>query len=247
MNEIALKSSNPVTGAIALGGVLDAAKVVLVDPTTGNPGLISGEDQATDTLRVISGAATMISVIPLTDTLGFKPNSDVVMGTIGAAGDIVTSVIVNVQDNTKCAVYVRDGDAPDPITGTTGTAPTASSTLVLTSTASSNVTANQYAGRVLSITYIPTGGTAAKFKRLITAHAAVTISTAWTSITVDEAVPAGATITQWAIEHQSSVQLVGPAQPDKRPIVLPGFRSVNGRIRFSVDSGCQIQVAGKFI
>jgi hypothetical protein len=208
--------------------------------------LSTGADAAANAVRVVRGANNPFIVSPLTDSLGFKPNSDVVLGTIGAAGDIIDSIVINILDNTKCAVFLRDGDTTDTITGTTGTAPSAGTTLTLTATASGSSAANLYAGRVLSITYTPTGGTSTKFKRLITAHAIVSSTTAWSSITVDEALPAGATITQWAIEHQSSVQLCNAAMPDKRPITLPGGRSQNGRWKLSVDSGAQVTALGSF-
>jgi hypothetical protein len=207
--------------------------------------MMYGEDKASNSVRVTKAASTLLIITPLVDTLGPKPNVDVTLGTIGQAGDIIDSLVINVLDNTACAVFLRDGDVPDLVTGTTGTGPSAGTTLVLTSTASSSATANQYFGRVLSITYTPTSGTSTKMKRRIVAHAAPS-GTAWSSITVDEAVPAGATITQWAIEHQSSVQLCGAALPDSRPVVIPCGRSQNGRYRLTVDKGAQVTVLGSF-
>jgi hypothetical protein len=209
-------------------------------------GLISGEDQTADALKVTRAAATPVTVLPLTDSLGLKPNSDVMLGTIGAPGDIIDTLIVNIQDYTRCAVFLRDGNVPDPVTGTSGTAPSAGTNLALTAASAFTATANQYAGRVLSVTYTPTSGTSSTFKRLIVGHAAVAASVTLSSLTVDETIPAGATITQWAIEHASSVQIVGPSLSDRHPLIIPWGRSINGGFRLSVDAGVQVTALGKF-
>lgn len=215
------------------------------DDHTTSVTLSTGADAAANAVRVMRGANTPLVVSPAFDAQGAKPNVDVILGTIGQVGDIIDSLVINVLDNTACAVFLRDGDVPDLVTGTAGTNPAAGTVLTLTSTASSAATANQYFNRVLSITYVPTSGAATKIKRRIVAHAAPS-GTAWSSITVDQAVPAGATITQWAIEHQSSVQMCGAAMPDSRPIVIPGGRSQNGRYRLTVDKGAQVTVLGSF-
>lgn len=242
-----------VTASVASAGATDFRRtsdgaqswVGVGDDHTLPVSLSTGADTAANAVRVMRGANTPLVVLPAFDAQGPKPNIDVILGTIGQVGDVIDSLIINVLDNTACAVFLRDGDVPDLVTGTSGTSPAGSTVLTLTSTASSAAVTNQYFGRVLSLTYIPTSGAATKIKRRIVAHAAPS-GTAWSSITVDQAVPAGATVTQWAIEHQSSVQLCGAAMPDSRPIVLPGGRSQNGRYRLTVDKGAQVTALGSF-
>jgi hypothetical protein len=209
--------------------------------------LISGEDQAKGWLKVADGATQMYHSEPTPTATGGDMPTELALGAAGAAGDYLKTLIVSVSSATNAAVYlVQDGQA-SLTSGGSGTALAAAGTSVtLTATAAFTATQNAHKGRILTLTYTPTGGAAPiKFRRRVTAHAAFTAATTLT-FTVSHNLPAGGTIGTWTLEGTGSFELV----PYNTPVGLTrlelGMVSTYGGWKINSDSGVSVTAIGKF-
>ncbi len=208
--------------------------------------LMAGEDPLRGWQAVEDGATQGYHLIPTPTATGGDMPSERLLGTTGNVGDYLKDLHLQVRNNTNAAVFLsQDGDAPIA-SGTAGTAPSASTTVAVTASANVTATQNQYAGRIVKITYIPTGGASAiVLKRRITAHAAFAATTAL-SFTVSHAVPAGAAITAWQLEPASSFEVIPYNTPVGRLPCHFGERSVYGGWRVHADSGVDVHATGNF-
>lgn len=216
---------------------------------TGLATLIAGEDQSRNAIRTISGAQQYGVIRPLPSAAAASstmPLSNVIAGGgVGAAGDLLSTFNINVGSNTNAAVYIQDGSIAAIAGGTTATSPTNTTTLAATASAPQTWTANQYAGNLVSVTYIPTGGAVTTVIRKIVSHALVSASTA-ISVVVTHAIPAGASVTAWSLLPLSAWEVL----PFNAPIgfypITYGRASVNGGWKISVDLGAQVEYSGIF-
>lgn len=210
--------------------------------------LISGEDQTNSWIRQADGAGQFYVVAPTVTAGGRMPNSDVLLGATGAAGDYLKALTVRVDSAANAAVYLNNGAPTVLNSGTSGTNPAAGTvTQALVATASFSATADQYQDAILSITYTPTGSAAAvKCKRRVVSHAVVSASTA-ISVVMTHPLPAGATITAWSLESPASSWEVLPFNTLPGAYTLPyGAPSTLGAWKVSVDLGAQLTATGKF-
>lgn len=219
---------------------------------TGNTGssvalsaLISGEDQLNNWLQIADGAWQYYNVDPVQIGGILSPNTNRILGNVGAVGDYIKSLVLNVTSNTASAVYLQDGIGTNQLSGSAGTNPTGNTTLAVTAS-STTAAANAYAGSIATVTYTPTGGGSTTFKRRIVSHAAFSAATAL-SFTVTHNLPAGATITAWTVEPAStSFELVPPTMAVGIYTLPLGLKSTLGGWRLSIDSGVLVLATGKF-
>jgi hypothetical protein len=212
-------------------------------------GLGSGEDQSHGWQATVSAASRGQHVMPInTATAGtFLPNSNVGLGTTGGAvGDYLKSLRLNITSATNAAVYLSQANQVNVVAGTSGTDPTAATSVTLVS-AIFNAAANKYAGYILSITYTPTGGAAGTVvKKKIVSHVAFSSATSLT-FTVTDNLPAGATITAWALEPIATSYEVVPFNQPVGILVLPiDERSTLGGWQLSIGTGVEAHATGWF-
>lgn len=207
--------------------------------------LISGEDQTNNWLQTADGGWQYYNVDPPSIGGITSPNTNKILGTAGAAGDYLKTLVLNVVSNTTSAVYLTDGVGTNQLSGTAGTNPPGTTTLTVTATATT-AAANAYAGSIVSVTYTPTSGASTVFKRRIVSHAAFAAATSL-AFTVTHALPAGATITAWAVEPALTSFEVVPYNMAVGVYTLPlGIKSTVGGWRLSTDSGVLVLATGKF-
>lgn len=207
---------------------------------------LAGENQDDDWMASEDGATQGYHIVPTPTASGGDMPTERVLGQVGDVGDYLKDVHIQVANNTNAAVYLsQDGDAALS-SGTVGTAPSGTTTVAVTASANFTATANQHRGRIIKITFIPTGGAAAiSLKRRITAHGAFAATTAL-SFTVTHAVPAGAAITAWQLEPASSYEVTPYNTPVGSFTRHFGERSVYGAWRINCDSGVDVHITGKF-
>lgn len=207
--------------------------------------LISGEDQYNNWMQVADGGWQYYNVDPAQLGGIVSPNTNKALGTIGAAGDYLKSLTLNVTSNTASAVYLQDGSGTNQLSGTAGTNPPGTTTLTVTAS-STTAAANFYAGSIISVTYTPTSGASTTFKRRIVSHGAFSAATSL-AFTVTHALPAGATITAWAVEPAAtSFELVPSTMAVGIYIIPLGIKSTLGPWKLSIDSGVLALAVGKF-
>lgn len=222
----------------------------LTDPTTQGRftylrSLLAGEDQIRDVLRIVDGASQGVHQLPINHSSGQYQNSDVILGTTGAAGDLLKHLSINVSSATNAAVYLSQVGAAPLTLGTAGTSPAGTTTLAVTATTAFTATAKQHVGRIISVTYTPTSGPSVKIKRKVVDHAAFSAVTAL-SFTLSHAIPAGASITAWQLEPISSWEVVpfnAAVGMYNKPL---GERSTIGGWQLSTDTGVEVHANGIF-
>jgi len=235
---------------------------VTTDPNTGvqtwypdyfDANLLSGEDQTNDWMKIADGASLYQFLVPqpTTGSLLLLPLTNKLLGSTGGIGDYLKSltVIATSGSPTDTGVYLTDGVPTNVTSGTAGgtfAGVPAGTVLALTASSVFTVSANQLAGCILTLTYVPTNGTAVTMKRKITEHAAVSGATAFAP-KLSSDTPAGATLSGWTVEPAaSSVELLPPNMP-KGVYHLPlGLKSLVGGWRVSIGTQVQVVATGKF-
>lgn len=242
--------TSPAAPAAATWVLPSEAETFQLDPNETNPvtlnSLISGEDQTNDWMQVASGANQYYSVIPAVQaTSGTASPKTQTLGIVGAAGDYLKSLVLTVSAATDSYVYLQDGNASPVMSGTTSTAPSGTTTFAATASAAQTAAINAYANYVLTITYIPTGGSSITIKRKVISHAAVSASTA-VSFVVDVAIPAGASATAWSLEQLSAFQIMPYNQPVGTYQFVFDTKSTLGGWKLSIGSTVTALATGKF-
>lgn len=199
-----------------------------------------------NSIQVTNGAPQYTTVLPYVQlTSGVASHNSKVLGTTGAAGDYIKSLIVNVTSATDAGVFLQDGSAAGVMTGSASTAPSGTTTFAATASVAQTAAINAYANYILSITYIPTGGSAVTVKRRVISHAAFSATTA-VSFVVELAIPAGASATSWTLEQPSAFQVVPFNQPVGTIQLALDAKSVNGGWKLSIGSTVSVVAVGRF-
>lgn len=209
-------------------------------------GLISGEDQAKNWLRTADGATQGYQLNPYGSGAAGDVTAETVLGASGASGDYLKSLTYNVRNATAAAAFVlQDGQVLGTV-GTSGTAPTGTTTISVVATAAITLLQNQFSGRIIMITYTPTGASGTvKLRRRITSHAAFASATSL-SFTVTHAVPAGGAISAWQVEGPDCYEILPYNTPVGMYQIKLGEVSTTGAWRIAVDSGVSCHAIGKF-
>lgn len=242
-------TSTPLPVSFSTSGGMDV-RISGVTTTTPLPvtlnGLLAGEDQTNNWLKTADGATQGYHINPAGSGSAGDVANETVLGASGAAGDYLKSMTFVVRSASAASVFVLQDGQVLGSSGSSGTAPSGTTTISVVATAAITLTQNQFSGRVIMITYTPTGASSSvKVRRRITAHAAYTSATSL-SFTVTHAVPAGGAISAWQIEGAASYELL----PYNMPVGVYQFNlgevSTYGAWRIAVDSGVSAHVVGKF-
>lgn len=229
-------STNPLPVEFSTAGGMDVSLV----------SLISGEDQTNNWLKTADGATQGYHLNPYGSGSAGDVGNYTVLGASGAAGDYLKSLIFSVRSATTAAAFILQDGQVLGTTGSSGTAPSGTTTLSVTATSAVTVPQNYWSGRIISFSYQPTGAaTTHKIYRRITAHAAFSSATAL-SFTVTHAVPAGGVISSWQVEGVNSYEIL----PYNTPVGVYKFDlgevSTSGAWRIAIDSGVSCHAVGKF-
>lgn len=209
--------------------------------------LLSGEDQTKGWLSVADGASQSYHIVPTPTASGGDMPTEISVGTAATIGDFLKTLMLNVRSNTNAAVYLSQDGQAALTSGSTGTAMASAGTSVtVVATSAVTATANSLAGRVLMVTYTPTGGaTPLRFRRRIVSHAAFSAATSLTFV-VTHNLPAGAAISNWQVDGDASFELVPYNNPVGAVRMELGIKSTYGGWRVACDSGVDALVIGKF-
>lgn len=238
-------SVNPLPVEFSTAGGMDVTVLNTSLPVT-LAGLISGEDQTNNWLKTADGATQGYHLHPAGSGSVAAVPSETVLGASGAAGDYLKKITFVVTSATNAAAFICQDGQVLATNGSTGTAPSGTTTIAVTATAAVTLLQNQLAGRVIMITYTPTGASGTvKLRRRIVSHAAFASATAL-SFTVTHAVPAGSAISTWQVEGVNTYELIPYNMPVGLYQIDLGEVSTNGAWRIAVDSGVSAHAVGKF-
>lgn len=181
---------------------------MMCNGTVGLNTLSAAEDQSLKADRQVSGASMRATVrrIPTTTDGTFQGNS-MTLGSAGATGDYLRKIQVEIGAGGAGGVWLSQALDPAATSGTTGSAIANATAQTFTAGPAFTATKNQYAGRIASFTYTPTGGSPTVFKSRIASHPAWT-STTTIAMTLEDTPPAGSAPTGWSIEGTLSRRLI---------------------------------------
>lgn len=242
-------TATPLPVSFSTAGGMD---VRITDVTTTTPlpvtlnGLLAGEDQTNNWLKTADGATQGYHLHPAGSGSVAAVPSETVLGASGASGDYLKKLTFVVTSATNAAAFVCQDGQVLATNGGSGTAPSGTTTIAVTASAAVTLLQNQLAGRVIMITYTPTGASGTvKLRRRIVSHAAFASATAL-SFTVTHAVPAGGAISTWQVEGVNTYEILPYNMPAGVYQIDLGEVSTNGAWRIAVDSGVSCHAVGKF-
>lgn len=209
---------------------------------------IPGSNQSKGWTGTVNGASQRYDFAPLPSAVagGSVASANNIVGTVGAAGDYLAVLVVNVTSALNAAVFLDQGSLAPILGGTSGTNPDGTVNTSLVSSTAFSATANQYNGSIAMVTYTPTGSAiGVTVPRRIVTHPAVNSSTAIT-LTFTHPLPAGATITAWSIMNPLSCREIIPfnSLPGSYSLAF-GETSVYGGWKISVDTGARVRFIGQ--
>jgi hypothetical protein len=233
----------------------DVAALKILNQTAG---LLSGEDQANDWLKVVTGANGYVTFRPTlpgdTTTYGIANGSlGQPVSATGVSGDYLERVILSVSNPSNSRTFLQDGNVYNYTSAGTGTAFTNTTTVNfgMGSTALTATQALPLVNQFLIATYTVLGFQVLLARRILAATATAGSSpNLYTTLTIDSATVAGAAATAMVttagaafISPLLEILPTGAQGSDSLQLTM---RSVNGGWRVFTDSGVSVVLVGRF-
>lgn len=212
-----------------------------------------GDDEKNDAKRFIEGGDSRVICrrIPTSTDGVFLPWGNVALssnGTTGSAGDYFRMMVAEVTDSANAAVFLTQLSDPVFGQGTSGTAPSGTTSQTLVSGTTLPVAKNALAGRIVSIEYIPAvpaGNTVkAWFTGTIASNAQITTTSI--PLVLRETFGAGGTITNWIIHGVRAMRLLPMSKPVDIYEVRRAYSSETGGFMGWGSSGVDAEFYGTF-